>query len=108
MSNRNKLLAAALVAAIAGALTLPLWSSAGTLITERPPLPPLRAKADKPGFVLRCYQYGRLLFEERGLDLAGDAIAGLKLRATGPSGRPVMVTDTGTSTCLIRMDTGDW
>ena len=108
MSNRNELLAGiALAVAVVSGLALPMWSTAGTIVTERPPAPAARVAAPgKPVFHVRCWQHGRLLFEQRDVDLSGDAIAGLKLRAVDRYSHPVMVTDTGNATCLIRSQAG--
>jgi len=54
-----------------------------------------------PLYQVRCWQYGRLLFEARDVELSGD-VAGLKLRGTDRNRQPVIVTDTGNATCLIR------
>ncbi|MBW8830511.1 MAG: hypothetical protein JF606_13955 [Burkholderiales bacterium] len=53
-------------------------------------------------YLVRCWQYGRLLFEERDLQLPADVSAGLKLRGTDRNRQAVYVTDTGNATCLIR------
>jgi hypothetical protein len=108
MSNRNELLAGAVLAvAVASGLALPAWSNAGTLMTDRPAAtPPRIAAPGKPVYQVRCWQHGRLLFEQRDVDLSGDAIGGLKLRATDQYSHPVMVTDTGNATCLIRSQAG--
>jgi hypothetical protein len=53
-------------------------------------------------YQVRCWQYGRLLFEERDLQLAPEVVTGLKLRGTDRNKQPVFVTDTGSATCLIR------
>ncbi|HEV7912664.1 MAG TPA: hypothetical protein VGP22_02765 [Albitalea sp.] len=62
-------------------------------------------KSTAPGetlYQVRCWQYGRLLFEERDLQLPADVSAGLKLRGTDRHRQSVYVTDTGNATCLIR------
>jgi len=53
-------------------------------------------------YLVRCWQYGRLLFEERDLQLPADVSAGLKLRGTDRNRQAVYLTDTGNATCLIR------
>jgi len=53
-------------------------------------------------YQVRCWQYGRLLFEEREVQLTSDIAAGLKLRASDRNKLLVYVTDTGNATCLIR------
>jgi hypothetical protein len=94
------------VAAAAAALLIPQPAEAGRV--DVPPLaarPPERAAAaadDDGTYQLRCWQYGRLLFEERALQLATDSVEGLKLSGTDRRRQPVMVTDTGNATCLIR------
>jgi hypothetical protein len=66
--------------------------------------PSARAPAE-PLYVMRCWQYGRLLFEERDLTQPPEISAGLKLRGTDRNRQPVYVTDTGNATCLIRSST---
>ncbi len=57
------------------------------------------------GWQLRCWQQGRLLFEENGVQLPADAsAAGLRLRGTDRHGAPVYVTDSQNATCLIRRE----
>lgn len=99
------LTALAAVAAAAAALLMPVQAEAGRI--DAPPLavpPPERAAAvpDDGTYQLRCWQYGRLLFEERALQLAPESVEGLKLSGTDRRRQPVMVTDTGNATCLLR------
>lgn len=61
-----------------------------------------RRAPSRPLYLVRCWQDGRLLFEERDVALAADVTAGLKLRGTDRQRQPVMVADTGSATCLIR------
>jgi hypothetical protein len=71
----------------------------------RNPLDAASASAAPPaekGFQVRCWQYGRLLFEESDLQLPPEVTGGLKLRGTDRNRQPVYITDTGSSTCLIR------
>ena len=104
MSSRNELRAGAVLAvAVASGLALPMWSNAGTLVGE---LPAATSPAGKPLYQVRCWQHGRLLFEQRDVELSADTVAGLKLRATDQYSHPVMLTDTGNSTCLIRSQAG--
>lgn len=101
MSNPNRLLLATLLAALVGVLMLPMLSVAGTVVAERPIAD--RPVAATPGlYQVRCWQHGRLLFEERDIELAGDVVSGLKLRGTDRQRQPLMVSDTGNATCLIR------
>jgi hypothetical protein len=97
------LTALAAVAATAAALLMPMQAEAGRVDTPNMP-PPERTSsttAEQP-YQLRCWQYGRLLFEERALQLSPDTVEGLKLSGTDRRRQPVMVTDTGNATCLIR------
>jgi len=102
MSNPNRLLLAALFAALAGVLMLPMLSVAGTVVAERPVADRPAAVATPGLFQVRCWQHGRLLFEERDIELSGDVVSGLKLRGTDRYRQPLMVSDTGNATCLIR------
>jgi hypothetical protein len=106
MSYQNRLLWAAALAALAGLVLLPLATEAGTLVTERAAAPDERAErsaaAPATRFQVRCWQYGRLLFEEQDVTLTDELVGGLKLRGTDRHRHPLMVTDTGNATCLIR------
>jgi hypothetical protein len=101
MSYPSKLLAAALLAAIVGVLLLPLLGNAGTVAGE--PAPPAERATPSKLYHVRCWQYGRLLFEERDVELSADAVGGLKLHGLDRNRRPLMVSDTGNATCLIRI-----
>jgi hypothetical protein len=101
MSNRNRLLLAALFAALLGVLLLPMLGVAGTVVAEHP-VAERPAAAPSGLYQVRCWQHGRLLFEERDIELAGDVVSGLKLRGTDRQRQPMMVSDTGNATCLIR------
>jgi len=101
MFSPSKRLAIVLVVAIVSTLLVPLLVAAGTVASETSPpeLPPVTASGL---FQVRCWQYGRLLFEEREVQLTSDIAAGLKLRASDRNKLLVYVTDTGNATCLIR------
>lgn len=62
-----------------------------------------KAPQAQAAYQLRCWQHGRLLFEERDLQLPPEVTAGFKLRGSDRNKQPVYVTDTGSATCLIRM-----
>jgi hypothetical protein len=105
MFNRSDLaLAAVLAATVAGVLLLPDGALAGKVDAPPSAVPPpeRQAATDDGTYQLRCWQYGRLLFEERALQLSTDTVEGLKLSGTDRRRQPVMVTDTGNATCLIR------
>jgi len=105
----------ALVAAI-GVLQLPLGATAGVATAAAPtddrvgsglpPAPPAstpvpRQKAQGT-YRLRCWQYGRLLFDEGPVTLGPDARQGAKLVAIDRDGGAVIVTDAGWTTCQAR------
>ena len=108
----------ALVAAI-GALQLPLGANAGVaataatttedrVVSQLPPAPapPVTAAASSQRatgtYQLRCWQYGRLLFDEGPVTLGPEARQGAKLVATDRHGGTVIVTEAGWTTCQAR------
>lgn len=72
-------------------------------VDDAPDLPVVAspATADKKRLQLRCWQDGRLLFEEY---LAALPKQGAATRISGfdRSGQPIHVAEVGTATCLIR------
>jgi hypothetical protein len=108
MFNPSKRKVRAVVAAgLLAMLALP-WCYAGYGLPEerqstidaagRAATPPAGTK----GLYLRCWQYGRLVVEERDLQPAVDISAGLKLRGTDRNKQPMYLIDTGNATCLLR------
>lgn len=94
--------ATALIGAlVATVLWTPVPAHAGRIAAERPPVVDRHPPA-APGYQVRCWQYGRLLFEERGVEIGDAPVQGLKLSGLDHRRLPVMVTDTGNATCLIR------
>lgn len=103
-----------LVAVVGLLLQLPLGASAGLAPGEiqrqtgeaaARPVPPAPAAAPKaaPGaYRLRCWQFGRLIFDEGPVSLAADARQGARLVATDRNGATLIVTDAGGATCLVR------
>lgn len=90
----------------AGVTTLQSRETGGIEVSPpvaKPAAPPARSKAKGAGYQMRCWQQGRLLFEENGVALpsSGSGYA-LKPAGTDRNGRPVYVADTATATCLIR------
>ncbi|MEO7244233.1 MAG: hypothetical protein ABIX12_03700 [Rubrivivax sp.] len=51
---------------------------------------------------LRCWQYGRLLFDEGPVRLGADVQRGGRLVAQQRDGSALVVTDAGSATCLAR------
>jgi len=100
--------------AIAGLLLqLPFGATAGIAsgnsdrnkVSELPPPPPAPAAPSQKvsgTYQLRCWQYGRLLFDEAPVTLGPEARQGAKLVATNRQGAALIVTDTGGTTCLAR------
>lgn len=99
----------AFVAATVVLLQLPLSATAGIAGGNRdrgvaqvpsPSAEPIqRASAT---YQLRCWQYGRLLFDEGPVTLGPEARQGAKLVAIDRNGAPLIVTDAGGTTCLAR------
>lgn len=97
-SMPGRTLRTAVVAAVALAS---LAAGAARIVTDAPP-PPVPRTTLESGYQVRCWQYGRLLFEERAIQLGAEAPGGVKLQGTDARRQPLMVTDTGNATCLIR------
>jgi hypothetical protein len=106
MSNPSRLLLAALTAALSGLLLLPA-AEAGTLLAERVPGAARSERSERSAaastlYQLRCWQHGRLLFEEQDVRLDDEVVGGLKLRGSDRQRHPLLLTDTGNATCLLR------
>ncbi|KWT93231.1 MULTISPECIES: hypothetical protein [unclassified Variovorax] len=111
--------AVALAAAV-GLLQLPSGATAGVaavtataaaddrVVSGLPPAPPPPASTPSSRqkgqgtYRLRCWQYGRLLFDEGPVTLGPEARQGAKLVATDRNGGSVIVTDSGWTTCQAR------
>jgi hypothetical protein len=59
------------------------------------------ARAATPGFVLRCWQHGRLLFEEEVAELP-DGAARFRLRLNEPQRPALVLLDMANSLCSVR------
>ncbi|WP_143684794.1 hypothetical protein, partial [Variovorax sp. KK3] len=114
-------LAAVAAVAVVAVLQMPLGATAGVATVTAaaataddrtaaslPPLPPVpdAAPASKHKgsgkYRLRCWQYGRLLFDEGPVTLGPEARQGAKLVALDRNGGSVIVTDSGWTTCQAR------
>lgn len=89
------------------ALLLPLPALCGVSAVDSTEPPQSRpADTGKPAagtYQIRCWQLGRLLFEENRIALPPDiARNGLRLHATDRHGKPIYLADTANATCLIR------
>lgn len=98
-----------LLAGLAAALLAP-WpgtAQAGLAATPVEPAPTLQrsppAKPTAGGYQLRCWQHGRLLFEENNVALPTDNPRyALRLTGNDGHGRPIYVAETQNATCLVR------
>jgi hypothetical protein len=83
----------------------PMPALCGVASIDSPAPEPARAAADRPagGYQIRCWQLGRLLFEENQVALPADLTRqGFKLSATDRHGKPIYLAETSNATCLIR------
>ena len=105
--------AAALALALA-ALLAPTIAAAGvsTLDTGPAAAPGAKPAPRAAGpWQIRCWQDGRLLFEENGISLPDAAQYPAVIAGADRLGRPVYVAETRNATCLIRqavVDRGVW
>ncbi|MBE7417028.1 MAG: hypothetical protein HS128_04600 [Ideonella sp.] len=95
---------AATALALLTLLAVPLAATTGIGRTARAEAHPSAAtSAVASSYRLRCWQQGRLLFEQ---ELAAPPLDGtghaLKARGDDRSGRPVLVTETAHATCLAQ------
>lgn len=97
----------ALAAAAGVLLQLPSGATAGVAtgaddrVAAKAPPPAANPKAQGT-YQLRCWQYGRLLFDEGPVTLGPEARQGAKLVATDRHGGAVIITDAGWTTCQAR------
>ena len=70
-------------------------------VAAKAPPPASNPKAQGT-YQLRCWQYGRLLFDEGPVTLGPETRQGAKLVATDRNGGAVIVTDSGWTTCQAR------
>lgn len=99
----------ALLAVTGLLLQLPLGATAGIAsgdngrsIARIPPPPAAPSQRASGTYQLRCWQYGRLLFDEGPVTLGAEARQGAKLVAINRHGAALIVTDAGGTTCLAR------
>lgn len=87
--------------------------------TERPaerpaerPVPSAPVQATRAASVqIRCWQYGRLVFEENNVVLSQDGGPyATKLQGTDRNGQPIAIAETRNATCLIKpaVPAGRW
>lgn len=101
---------AALVSVAAMLLQTPLCATAGVasgagdrMAPRDPPrLPAAPSQKAPETYQLRCWQHGRLLFDEGPVTLGPDARQGARLVAIDRNGAPLIVTIAGETTCQTR------
>ena len=97
----------ALVAAAGVLLHMPRGATAGVAtgaddrVVAKAPVPASNPRAQGT-YRLRCWQYGRLLFDEGPVTLGPETRQGARLVATDRQGGTVIVTDSGWTTCQAR------
>ncbi|HEY1228690.1 MAG TPA: hypothetical protein VGF26_15360 [Ramlibacter sp.] len=102
--RRLAVVAGIALAGIAGALWQWPVGAAGVAERALPSVPPGPVVARKPPgtYQLRCWQYGRLLFDEGPVTLGPEAREGAKMVALDRNGGAVIVTEAGEATCIAR------
>jgi hypothetical protein len=90
-------------------LLIPFGALAGISVPTDDPGAVRAAPSEKTakapgGYQLRCWQEGRLLFEENhvALPVSDGAPYRVRLAATDRKGQPIYVAETSNATCLIR------
>ena len=77
--------------------------TSGAVAPQDPPPAPAAPNARATGtYQLRCWQYGRLLFDEGPVTLPAESRQAARLVAYDRHGATLIVTDTGGTTCLAR------
>jgi hypothetical protein len=90
------------VCALSGVTLVPGTGADAGRPAAQPPAPGL--------YQIRCWQHGRLLFEDR-ISLPAQAAAyGVRMTGTDRQGRPLYMAETHNATCLVRIvdDTPAW
>ena len=102
--RRLAVVAGIALAGIAGALWQWPVGAAGVAQRAVPSVPPGPVAVARPAgtYQLRCWQYGRLLFDEGPVTLGPEAREGAKMVALDRNGGAVIVTEAGEATCIAR------
>ena len=96
MSTPHKTVMAALLS------VLPLLAAAG-VVADKSKGPPARAATTEGGYVLRCWQEGRLILEEQHVSAPIVLESGTtKLQLHDRHQQPLYVAETRNATCLVR------
>ena len=93
-------------------LVVPVVASSGVSSIDAQEAPRSGAYIKDPkgtfNYQMRCWQHGRLLFEQNLVELPTDgARYALKVSGSDRYGRPVYVAETSNATCLIRSIAAD-
>ena len=92
--------------AVAGLTTTPAATEPVGLVEPKVPEPKAAEPRTPPpagSYQIRCWQEGRLLFEQNGVKLPADSSRyGVKIGGTDRYNKPVYVAETRNATCLIR------
>jgi hypothetical protein len=106
MSKRNEALRGAVVAigaaAALGLLAASISAVAGVIEAERQREAAPVKKAQPPVLLLRCWQEGRLLFEEPLASVPVETRKNARLSVTDRTGQSLHVIDMAGATCLVR------
>jgi hypothetical protein len=110
MSKRNEILRRAVVAiggaAALGLLAVSIGAVAGVIDAERQ-REAAPVKKALPVLLLRCWQYGHLLFEEPLASVPAEARKNARLTVTDRNGQTLHVVDMASTTCLVRSTPAD-
>jgi hypothetical protein len=105
MSKRNELLRRAVVAiggsAAIGLLAVSINAAAGVIDAERQ-REAAPVKKASPVLLLRCWQEGRLLFEEPLSSVPAETRKNARITVQDREGRALQVIDMASATCLVR------
>lgn len=83
--------------------TAGIAAGTGDRLASHDPPPSAAPNARAPAtYQLRCWQYGRLLFDEGPVTLGAETRQAAKVVAIDRHGSALIVTDTGAATCLAR------
>lgn len=105
MSKRNEMLRRAVVAiggaAALGLLAASIGAVAGVIDAERQ-REAAPVKKAPPVLLLRCWQEGRLLFEETLSSVPAETRKNARITVQDREGRALQVIDMASATCLVR------
>ena len=77
-------------------------TSGGGVRAERPEASPAATRKAAGGATLRCWQYGRLIFEEAVSTIPASLAAQTHVFEGRAAGSPVQFIDTQSATCMVK------